>query len=120
MSISLTLHVSDTVSVQRWKKSARDDGEQREHERKENARRVSDREKSDVHGLVPATASIWIELGDFINRDGALSVSEKGFCVILFSLPEVNNLESFAESKQTASWMEAALRELSIGLNVVF
>lgn len=32
--------MSLTVSVQRRKKSARDDGEQREHERKENARRV--------------------------------------------------------------------------------
>ena len=36
-------------------------------------------DKSDVHGRPPNSAATWTGLSDFITRDGALSVSEKGF-----------------------------------------
>ncbi len=55
-------------------------------------------------------------------QNGGFSLALSLFFLPFFfslSLPEVNNLESFAESKQTAAWMRSALRELSIGLNVV-
>lgn len=72
----------------------------------------SDADKSDVHGLSPGTAHTWTRLSDFINGDGVLSVSEEGFFFFFFFcfiLLEVNNLESFVESKLRAGWMKATL-----------
>lgn len=71
----------------------------------------SDADKSDVHGLSPSIAHTWTRLSDFINGDRVLSVSEEGcffaFFLFLFCfvLPEVNNLESFVESKLRAGWI---------------
>lgn len=40
-------------------------------------------ERNDDRGPAPATAAIWTGLGDFINRDEAVSLQERGFCLIL-------------------------------------
>lgn len=44
-------------------------------------------EGKDVRGLAPATAAIWTGLSDFINRDEAVSLLERGFCPILSLYP---------------------------------
>lgn len=58
-----------------------------------------------------------------LGQDSVISLTEMERCLCQnrgFSLfSEVNNLESFAESKQTAGRMRETLRGHSIGLNVV-
>lgn len=83
-------------------------------------------ERCDVYGFSPGTAAAWTRLSDFIKGDGKLSVSERdlfsplSFSLSLYSLPDVNNLESLAESKQKAGGMRATLQEVSFRLDVVY
>lgn len=46
-------------------------------------KRVRATERNDVGGLAPATAAIWTGLSDFINRDEAVSLPERRFCLNL-------------------------------------
>lgn len=70
---------ADPDTSEQTRKSARAD----RVDIKENAKRLRVTERNDVCGLAPATAAIWTGLGDFINRDEAVSLGERRFCLIL-------------------------------------